>query len=49
MSFSTSSREVIYSFKKENKFGRNDISYDTYFNMLEPFFITSFETLAENL
>ena len=34
---------------EENKFGRNDVSYDEYFNMLEPFFITSFETLAENL
>lgn len=38
-----------YWFSEENKFGRNDVNYDTYFNMLEPFFITSFETLAENL
>ena len=36
-------------FNQENKFGRNDVSYDEYFNMLEPFFITGFETLAENL
>ena len=49
MSFSTSNKEVILFFSKENKFGRSDVSYDTYFNMLEPFFITSFETLAENL
>ncbi len=49
MSFSTLSKEVIVLLSQENKFGRNDVSYDEYFNMLKPFFITSFETLAENL
>ena len=33
----------------ETKFSRQDISYDDFFVILEPFFISSFESLAENL
>lgn len=42
--------DVFFYIKQgKTKFGRQEISYDEFFNILEPFFISSFESLSENL
>ena len=42
--------DVFFYIKQgKTKFNRPDISYDEFFAILEPFFISSFESLAENL
>lgn len=42
--------DVFFYIKQgKTKFNREDISYDEFFTILEPFFISSFESLSESL
>lgn len=42
--------DVFFYIKQgKSKFNREDITYDEFFNILEPFFISSFESLSESL
>jgi hypothetical protein len=49
MSFSTSNKEVSLHANLETKFSRQDISYDEFFDILDPFFKSAFESLGESL